>query len=97
MSRERWFRHQDEIAAFDWEMRARELGVPVDVARALWLRAMRLTTDRRRAETLYLRWLRDAAAARQPAAVAPVPGRQTRVMYEASGADRGRRSSDIER
>src|SRR5215510_1542041 len=82
MSRERWFRGSDEAAAFDWYRSARELDVPLDIARVLCDRAMQRVVDVRRAEALYLRWLREAAAARRPAAESPTPGRTTRVLRE---------------
>ena len=87
MTQERWFRGADEAAAFDWYRSARDLDVPVDIARALYARAMQLSPDagRRRAEDLYLRWLRDAARGRNPAT--PAPGRQTRVIHESKPLD----------
>ncbi|HEX8108975.1 MAG TPA: hypothetical protein VF516_14685, partial [Kofleriaceae bacterium] len=83
MRQERWFRGGDGSSAFDWQRPAQDLDVPLDVARALYLRATRLVGDPRRAEVLYQRWLRDAAAARPPVTPAPVPGRRTRVEHEA--------------
>src|SRR5436190_1924377 len=85
MTLERWIRGSDETAAFDWARSARELDVPLELARALYVRAMRRALDVRRAETLFLRWLREAAAARRPASPPPAPGRQTRVTREARG------------
>lgn len=82
MRQERSFRGSDESSAFDWQRAARDLDVPLDVARALYLRATRVVDDPRRAEALYRRWLRDAAAARS-AAQPLAPGRQTRVEHEA--------------
>jgi hypothetical protein len=96
MGRDRWIRG-DEAAAFDWSRPARELDVPVDMARALYVRAVRLADDVRRAEALYLRWLRDAAAARRPTAPPPVPGRQTRVMREAGNAGSSWNQPDVDR
>jgi hypothetical protein len=66
-SKQRWVR-SDETVAFDWYRSARELEVPVEVARALYARAMRAAdADPRRAEELYLRWLRDAVQRVAPA------------------------------
>src|SRR5215470_10591694 len=79
MTLERWIRGSDETVAFDWRRPARELDVPLDLARALYLQAMQRTIDAQRIESLYLAWLRAAAAARQPAAPPPVPGRRTQV------------------
>lgn len=94
MIRERWLRSSDEAAAFDWMRSARELDIPLEIARALYERALRMVhgTDPRQVETLYLRWLHAAvAAARRPArdAVA-APGRKTRVMHEAANPARSR-------
>jgi hypothetical protein len=88
MSRERWLRGGDETPAFDWSAEARKLDVPLDVARALYLRAARLVADPERAEQLYLRRLRAAAEARRAAAPRPVaaPGRRTRLFHEPGGA-----------
>jgi hypothetical protein len=99
MSRERWFHGGDETAAFDWHRPARDLDVPIEIARALYLRAMRLAIEVSRAEMLYLRWLREAAAARRSAALPPVPfpGRQSRVTYEASASGRTRQPAELER
>lgn len=85
MTQERWFRGADEAAAFDWYRSARDLDVPVEIARTLYARAMQVAADsgRRRAEDLYLRWLRDAARAQSPAPASRAPGRQTRVLHEA--------------
>jgi hypothetical protein len=85
MTQERWFRGGDEATAFDWYRSARDLDVPVEIARALYARALQLAADAgpRRAEDLYLRLLRDAARAQHPAAASRAPGRQTRVIHEA--------------
>lgn len=58
--------------------------MPSEIARALYVRAMRraLHADVRDIEQLYLRWLR-AAAERRPTPPPPTPGRQTPVMHEA--------------
>ena len=85
MRSERWFRGErgDQDAAFDWSRAARDFDVPLEAARALYLRALRLEADLQRAEALYLRWLREAAAAvRRPAAPAPAPGRRTLAARE---------------
>jgi uncharacterized protein DUF4157 len=87
MSLERWIRGDDEAAAFDWRRPARELDVPLDIARALHRQAMRNATDPRRVETLFLAWLRAAAAARAAEAAPPPPGRRTQVLH---GRDRSR-------
>src|SRR5258706_9647392 len=93
MSKERSFR-SDEAAAFDWYRSARELDVPVEVARALYVRAMQRAADARRAEGLYLRWLRDAAQDAAPAAPPP-PGRKTLVISEAERASGSRQRSEL--
>src|ERR1041384_6450158 len=84
MNRERWLRSSDEAAAFDWLRLARELEVPAEIARELYRRAMQLVNDAdpQRVETLYVRWLRAAGAARRPAKPSLTPGRKTRVMQE---------------
>jgi Domain of unknown function (DUF4157) len=97
MSRERWFRGGDDAAAFDWQRSARELGVPADIAHAMYLRAMRLMVDIERAETLYRRWLRDAAQARRQATSPPAPGRRTQVMRHAEPVVRSWTPSQLER
>jgi hypothetical protein len=88
MRQERSFRGSDESSAFDWQRPARDLEVPLDVARALYLRAIRISDDPRRAELLYLRWLRDVAGARPSVSPPPAPGRRTRVEHEAQRARR---------
>jgi len=95
MSQERWFRRGDVAAAFDWSRAARDLDVPLEVARALYAQVMRVAPDAEpeHAEALYLRWLRAAAAAGRSAAeaaAAPVPGRRTRVMPDPGKAARAR-------
>ncbi len=85
MRQERWFRDSNESSTFDWQRSARDLDVSLDIARALYLRATRITDAPHRAEVLYLRWLRDATTARPPVSLSSVPGRQTRVEYEAGG------------
>lgn len=97
MSRERLLRIDDEFSAFDWSRAARELDVPTDVARSLYLRAIRITADPARAEMLYRRWLREAAGARPRPAATAAPGRQTRVRHEAGDASETRRSRDRDR
>lgn len=94
MSRARWFRDDNELVAFDWLRAARELDIPEDVARALYIRALRVTSDMQHAEVLYHRWLRDAAEARRSRAVASVPGRRTRILHELEHAGR---QPDIEK
>src|SRR5262245_38214902 len=92
MSRERLFRAHDDSHAFDWSSPARELDVPVDVAHALYVRAVRCAADPVRAEELYLRWLR-ATAESLRAAAAPssaAPGRSTQVEQASSSPDRAR-------
>ena len=86
MSVERWIRGNDETAGFDWRRPARELDVPLDIARALYLRALQSEIDPRRIEALFLAWLRAAAAARQTAAAPPVPGRRTQVLHGRDGS-----------
>src|SRR5262245_49072150 len=85
MSRERWFRSGDDAMEFDWRGPARELDVPLDIARALYLRATRLAPDVvERAEQLYLRWLREIASqASGAAAQSRSPGRETLLTREA--------------
>jgi hypothetical protein len=97
MSRERLFRGSDEAAAFDWYRPARDLDVPFEIARALYVRAMQRLVDVRRAEALYVRWLRDVATARQPAAQPSVPGRQTRVNRETERAGRSWQPEELAR
>src|SRR3954465_4866299 len=87
MNQQRWLRGDDGAGAFDWRRSARDVEVPAEIARALYARAMRQADDAQRAEALYLRWLRDAAALRR-AVPAPVPGRRTQVMQEAAGRTR---------
>src|SRR5262245_32510138 len=96
MSRERWFRGSDEAAAFDWYRPARDLEIPIEIARALYIRAMQRAIDVQRAEALYLRWLHDAAA-RQAETSAQVPGRQTRVIRETEQSQRTRRHAELAR
>src|SRR4051812_28566512 len=86
MRQERLLRGSDESSAFDWQRSARDLDIPLEIARALYLRAVRSVDDPQRAEALYQRWLRDAAVARGLAS--PVPGRRTRVEHEARGRSR---------
>jgi Domain of unknown function (DUF4157) len=89
MSQQRWIRGGDE-RAFDWYQPASALGVPLELARELYLRAIRRAEDAQRAEALYLRWLDDAAAALRPAAPPSVPGRKTRAMHDGGpGRPRG--------
>jgi hypothetical protein len=83
MRQERLFRGSNKSSTFDWQHSARDLDVPLHIARALYLRATCITDDPCRAEAFYLRWLRDAAAARPPVSLSPVPGRRTRVEYKA--------------
>ena len=90
MTRERWLRAGDEAAAFDWRRSARDLEVPVEIAHALYARALDQADDPRGAEALYLRWLRDMAALRRTARP-PVPGRKTQVMHDAAGRSRSSR------
>ena len=85
MSRERWIRNHDEAGALDWRRQSRELDVPLDVARPLYLRAMEHAVNVRRAETLYLSWLRAAAATYKPVALPSVPGRRTQVLHGRNG------------
>src|ERR1043166_1104305 len=88
MSQDRLFR-SDEAAAFDWYRPARELDVSVEIARSLYARAMQRAADSdlRRAEALYLGWLRDAA--QHPALISPPPpGRKTLVMRETEKASK---------
>jgi len=96
MGRDRWFRGDDQAAAFDWQRSARELGVAVEFARDLYARAMQRAVEPQRVQELYLRWLRDAVAIQQSATTSPVPGRRTQVMHEARSVDvpsNGRSSS----
>lgn len=97
MSREQWFRGSNEAAAFTWDQPARDLEVPVETARALYLRAMQRVADVQRAEMLYLRWLHEAAAARRSELPAPMPGRQTRVLHETVPLGRSWKRSALER
>jgi hypothetical protein len=96
MSRERWFRAQDDSHAFDWSGPAGELEVPVDVAHALYVRAVRFAADPARAEALYLRWLRATAESLRAAAAtsSAAPGRHTRVSQDSAYADRARGRRD---
>ncbi|HEX7841595.1 MAG TPA: DUF4157 domain-containing protein, partial [Kofleriaceae bacterium] len=48
---------------------------------------MQRVVDVRRAEALYVRWLREASAARSPAVESPTPGRATRVLRELEHTD----------
>src|ERR1043166_5782606 len=59
MNRERLFRGSDEVRAFDWVRAARDLDVPLDIARALYQQAIQQALDLARAEALYQRWLRE--------------------------------------
>src|SRR4051812_714802 len=86
MSVERWIRGDDEAAGFDWRRPARALDVPLDLARALYLRAMRNAINPRRIEALFLAWLRAAAAACDTAAAPPPSGRRTQVLHGRDGA-----------
>lgn len=95
MGRERWFRGEDEVWAFDWARAAHELDVPLDVAHELYLRATRRATDAHGAERLYRGWLRDATAADRPAPARCVPGRQSRVTCEDGRPDRSQRPRDF--
>ena len=90
MTRERWFGGSNEAAAFDWSRSARELGVSADIARPLYIRAMQRAADSgpRRAEELYLRSLRDAAAQASNAVPVRVPGRTTLVLRDGKHRDR---------
>jgi hypothetical protein len=86
MSRERLFRH-DDLAAFDWQARARELDIDVETARVRYEIALRSAGgDVQCAESLYLRQLQALADARRAAPPPAAPGRLTRVLYEASPA-----------
>ena len=80
---QRWIRGGDDRAAFDWYQSARSLDVPMELARALYVRAMQRAQGLSHAEALYQRWLRDAAAALKPATPPTPPGRQTRVERDA--------------
>jgi phage-related protein len=86
MTLERWIRGEEETGAFDWRRPARELDVPLELARSLYLRAMQRAMDLPRIEALYLAWLRTAAEARRPAAPPPAPGRRTQVSAAQRGA-----------
>src|SRR5438045_2228628 len=98
MTRERWFHGGEEFAAFNWQRPARDLDVPIETARALYVRAMRLAIEVQRAEMLYRRWLSDAASAPRLASVpAPVSGCQTRVLYETEGGARAAELLDLAR
>ena len=84
MSRERLFR-RDDIGAFDWQTRARELAVDGEIAR--WCYEIALHSARgdvQRAEALYLEQLHAIAQAQRAEPAAPVPGRLSRASYEAS-------------
>lgn len=80
MSKERWFRGGEEEGAFDWRRPARTFEISFDVARGLYARALRRTSDIQQAEALYLRWLRHTAAERRSQEPVPVHGRRTRVL-----------------
>src|SRR4051812_14649883 len=90
MSRERWVHGGDGAAAFDWRQRANQFDVPLDVARALYDRAMQRAIDGWRAEELYVRWLRAAAASQAKPEPLPHPGRLSLVTHEAREAERPR-------
>jgi hypothetical protein len=99
MRLERSFRGSSE-AAFDWHQAARELDVPLEIARDLYLRAMRRATDLgvEYARQLYLRWLHGTAQARRTAEPPPrPPGRLTLAMHESGAARRVQQSRDLER
>lgn len=78
MTRERAFQPGDETA-FDWRGPATAQDISVDVAHALYLRALRSVVEVEQAEALYRRWLRQHIASREAGRV-PVPGRQTQVQ-----------------
>ena len=63
--------------SFDWRRPARELGVPIELARELYAQAMRRVIDGEQIAALYLRALRDATPAHRRELAPPVPGSRT--------------------
>jgi hypothetical protein len=78
MNRDRSFGLTNEVA-FDWRGPARAFAIPDDIARALYTRAVERTLDVRRAEELYLRWLRAEARGRKLDTTPVAPGGRTQV------------------
>jgi hypothetical protein len=98
MGHERWFRgqHDGQGRPFDWLTPARQHGVPPNVARALYERAMQQAhgATQGRVQEIYLALLADAR--RQTPR--PSPGKVTRTMrLQAQSAGRSRLSSSVSR
>jgi hypothetical protein len=77
MTTARAFQPGDE-AAFDWRRPAAVHDISIDVAHALYLRALRSVVEVDQAEMLYRRWLRQHVASREAGRI-PTPGRHTQA------------------
>jgi hypothetical protein len=96
MGHERWFRgqHDGQSRPFDWRTSARQHGIPENLARALYERAMQQAhgATQSRVQEIYLALLADA----RRDALRPSPGKVTRTMrLQATGAGKRRSMGTI--